>query len=100
VLVRVGQLRNLLLKLQATLGTNESANIWRTLRRECQVMALGLEAASGSPQIRNGVFTTLTPGLGPVPTEMTAYAGSPARNTAEASRRQAQLRRLLGSGSM
>lgn len=52
VLVRLGRLRSALLRLGASLGQPEAQLLWQSLRVECHTLALGLELASGSPQIR------------------------------------------------
>ena len=63
VLVRLGHLRTRLLQLEGALGERRAQHLWATLRTECQVLALGLELASGSPYLRREVFDVLPEGL-------------------------------------
>lgn len=66
VLVRLGDLRNVLLLVEqqaATGGWQQVDALVRDARRRCQVLALGLEVGSGTAVTRAGVRHVLAPGL-------------------------------------
>ncbi len=66
VLVRLGELRNVLLQVERSIKTEnwpEANALLRSARQQCEVLAFGLELGSGALPLRGGVLTELASGL-------------------------------------